>query len=686
MQNSMERRLGNYMLSRLLGRGGFAHVYYGEHVYLKTSAAIKVLNVRITSEEHEKFLQEARIAAHLEHPNIISVLEFGVEQDVPYLVMDYASSGTLRQHHPKSTRLPLHEVATYVKQIASALQYTHTQNLIHRDVKPENMLLGDKGNVLLSDFGIALVVEKVQKGSGDRHMVGTILYMAPEQIRGEPCPASDQYALASVIYEWLCGSPPFYGSYTEVAVQHALVAPEPIRQHVPQLPALVEEVLMIALSKRPEARFKSMNAFAHAFAYACESPHLVTGILVEPSIERPMEVAPLPKKSSRRVFVASTLSGVGLIAAGALGWKPLSQEIHHLLTPQPTHPITKKPILTPAGTTLYTFHGHAYDGGFAWLPGSKRIASAGVDVQIWDALTGRHGVTYHVGHFSNAIGTFTAAVDRMALSPDGKYIVVEVVGNDGSTEIHIWDAATGKNMPTYPVAQTYQATAFAWSPDSTSLAIADNSASSEVQIWNVISGKQLVTYKGHTSSIASISWSPDGKLIASVEGGINFYDPTPSVIHIWEADTGQVHMMYHGHPDLVSTVAWSPQGTLLASAGGTSTAKSGANYNTVQVWSPENDKPILVYSGHIDGPATTVSWSPSGKYIVSGGGVYNTAQTVSTATALVWDAQSGKTLLNYQGHNHVDMSGVSQVAWSPDGTLIASAGFDNTIQVWKAVL
>ena len=106
MVQSEERRLGNYRLTRLLGGGGFANVYYGEHIYLNTPAAIKILNVRVTNQEHEKFLLEAQIAARLEHPHIVSVLEFGVENQIPYLVMDYAAGGTMRQRSPAVTRPP----------------------------------------------------------------------------------------------------------------------------------------------------------------------------------------------------------------------------------------------------------------------------------------------------------------------------------------------------------------------------------------------------------------------------------------------------------------------------------------------------------------------------------------------------------------------------------------------------
>src|SRR2546425_483762 len=155
------QRLGNYRLSRLLGHGGFAEVYLGEHLYLKTSAAIKVLEMQLANDALDSFLNEARTIARLEHPNIVRVLEFGMEGQTPFLVMSYAPNGTLRQLYPRGTILAPKSILPYVKQIAAALQYAHDKKLIHRDVKPENMLLGPNKEVLLSDFGLAIVAKSV---------------------------------------------------------------------------------------------------------------------------------------------------------------------------------------------------------------------------------------------------------------------------------------------------------------------------------------------------------------------------------------------------------------------------------------------------------------------------------------------------------------------------------------------
>src|SRR6266571_3054305 len=143
MGDRIGQQLGNYRLMRMIGQGGFGEVYLGEHVYLKTQAAIKVLQIRLANEDMEGFLQEARTIASLKHQHIVRVLDFGVDAGVPYLVMDYAPHGTLRQRHPKNSRLPRSEILSYVRQIADALQYAHDRKLIHRDIKPENMLLGE---------------------------------------------------------------------------------------------------------------------------------------------------------------------------------------------------------------------------------------------------------------------------------------------------------------------------------------------------------------------------------------------------------------------------------------------------------------------------------------------------------------------------------------------------------------
>jgi len=141
MQDRGGQQFGNYRLVRLLGRGGFAEVYLGEHVYMQSKAAVKVLNGPLATGGDRSFLHEAQTLAHLEHPHIVGIKEFDIQQGIPFLVMHYASNGALHQRHHRGQPIPLETIIPYVQQAALALQYAHDRQIIHRDVKPENMLI-----------------------------------------------------------------------------------------------------------------------------------------------------------------------------------------------------------------------------------------------------------------------------------------------------------------------------------------------------------------------------------------------------------------------------------------------------------------------------------------------------------------------------------------------------------------
>jgi tRNA A-37 threonylcarbamoyl transferase component Bud32 len=293
MAGQISQQLGNYRLIEQLGHGGFADVYLGEHVYLKTKAAIKVLHTRLASEDVEQFRTEALTIAHLTHPHILRVLDFAVENFVPFLIMEYAPYGNLRQRHPAGTRVTPTTFLPYVRQIASALQYAHDRRLIHRDVKPENMLVGRDNELLLSDFGTVLVAQSSLSQSTEDTVIGTLSYMAPEQILGKPRPASDQYALAVVVYEWLSGTKPFKGSYMEIVTQHLSAAPPPLDQTALALPPAVQQVLERALVKDPHQRFPRVQDFAAALEQAFGG-RLQPVVLQSPppATYRPSPVAP----------------------------------------------------------------------------------------------------------------------------------------------------------------------------------------------------------------------------------------------------------------------------------------------------------------------------------------------------------------------------------------------------------
>ncbi len=267
MVNRVGQQFGNYRLTQFLGRGGFAEIYLGLHLHLQTQAAIKVLHSQLSEEDVERFRTEARTVARLEHPHIVRLLEFGVEDTTAFLVMSYAPHGSLRDRYPKGTCVPLSTIVSYVKQIAAALQYAHDAHLIHRDLKPENLLLGRNHEILLTDFGLVLALP--HSGSlTTKEMAGTLPYTAPEQLLGKPRQASDQYSLGIVVYEWLCGVRPFQGSALEIMTQHLQALPPPLRANTPTISPAVEEVVLRALAKDPGQRFATVQAFATALEQA----------------------------------------------------------------------------------------------------------------------------------------------------------------------------------------------------------------------------------------------------------------------------------------------------------------------------------------------------------------------------------------------------------------------------------
>src|SRR6266704_3341164 len=301
MTDHVGQQFGNYRLISLLGQGGYAEVYLGQHVRFKQQAAIKVLHAHLSEQETEHFQQEAETIATLAHPGIIRVLDFDVQDGIPFLVIDYAPNGSLRQRYPKGSLVPLPVIVSVVKQVAAALQYAHEQKFIHRDVKPENMLVGRHQEVLLSDFGIATITHSTSSLSTTAEGTsGTLAYMAPEQIEGHPRPASDQYALGVVVYEWLCGERPFEGSVSELIAQQLSMSPPPLRERMPDIPAEVEQVVLRALAKDPKARFASVAEFATALEQASQRALTPTAQLASEQLD----LSPTAATSYETVAVA----------------------------------------------------------------------------------------------------------------------------------------------------------------------------------------------------------------------------------------------------------------------------------------------------------------------------------------------------------------------------------------------
>jgi serine/threonine protein kinase len=264
-------RLDSYELVRRLGEGGMAQVYLARDVRLGREVAIKVLDRRLAERSgfRERFLKEAQLAAALDHPNIVPLYDYG-ESGVLYLVMPYLSGGSLQD---ALTRAPflVSEVVTYATQMTEALDYAHQRGVVHRDVKPANMLLHADGRLMLADFGLAKILDGSPRPAsrGGRPDAGTPEYMAPEQIKGRTDERSDLYGLGVVIYLLLTGRLPFSGSSSSAVMEgHLYRLPTPPRRLNPNVTPAIEAVVLKSLSKHPEDRYQRASEMGAALVEA----------------------------------------------------------------------------------------------------------------------------------------------------------------------------------------------------------------------------------------------------------------------------------------------------------------------------------------------------------------------------------------------------------------------------------
>jgi serine/threonine-protein kinase len=330
--------LGQYQILARISKGSTSTIYKAYQSKLDRCVAIKVLSPHVVDEEGflERFTQEARAVAQLDHPNIVPVYDFDQTDDIAYIVFKYVESGTLRSMMTGGP-LDLGLAVDIITQVGLALGYAHRRGVIHRDIKPSNILIAEGRWALLTDFGLAKILGGGKQLTRSGIGMGTPDYMSPEQAQGLPGDGrADLYALGVTLYEMLTGRVPFEAdSSMGVVVKHITMPPPPPRQFIPDMPEAVEKVILTAMEKDPAKRYQSAEAMIAALVRAAgpmtERATIPSFDLAAASLARPAELQPKPKSLGRwaRLKESSTQAAKRIKVAS---WDKLSRRGRMILS------------------------------------------------------------------------------------------------------------------------------------------------------------------------------------------------------------------------------------------------------------------------------------------------------------------------------------------------------------------
>ena len=696
--------LGRFELKKLLGQGGFGRVYRAYDPQLDRFVALKIPTFAISDRSRvRRFLSEAKAAAQLRHPNIVPTYDSGRAGDKLYIAAQFINGQPLNDRI-KNGKVTPREASLWVAKIASAVHYAHEQGIVHRDIKPHNIILDKKNEPQLMDFGLAKRVDEESTMTVDGSLLGTPAYMSPEQARGEHQnvgPASDQYSVGVMLYELLTGVKPFDGAPHSVIAQVITKEPQTIREIDASLPKDLDAICQKAMAKEPSRRYSTTSELADDLRYWLE------GRPTKARTPQPTERAILwvrrnPVTAGLSLVLAASLLIGTVVSAGfalhATRQRQLAVDAAIEANQQRQFALNaadeanrQKQLAVDAANKSRLAEERAVSAGAAERQArldvvserdrAKLAETAAVKaneemeaslarayyfaaVARWEVDRAEDSVKllekisprYRNFEWNLARRQFQSFdvncyghidwIVSAAFSPDGTRIVS---GGDDKI-VRIWDATTGEELKAL-AGHLARVSSVTFSPDGAR--ILSGSYDNSVRLWDISTGEELRTFNGHSDRVFSVAMTPDGTRIVS--------GSADSMVKVWDAGTGAELRTLKGHAAWVKGVAISPDGARIAS-GGTDTA--------IRLWDLSTGEELGSLKGHTS-QIQSLAFSPDGTRIASGS-VDNTVRQ--------WDVVAGKELNTLKGH----INWVNSVSYSPDGTQIVSGSGDNLAKLWDA--
>lgn len=620
-------RLAQFDVMRIIGRGGMGLVLEAFDTRLQRNVAVKVLDPVLAEEEisRQRFCREARAAASVTHENVVAVhqVEKSADGKLPYLVMQLISGESLEQRLLREPILPVREVLRIGMQVARGLAAAYAQGLIHRDIKPGNILLeSSHDNVKLTDFGLARAVDDV-KLTRTGFVSGTPLYMSPEQAMGADADhRSDLFSVGAVMYEMCTGQPPFTGgSALAVLKQISDSKHRPLRDLNPEIPEWMADTIDRLLAKKPDDRIQTAEQLAELLEFQLARIRSSEDVPTVCKIEA-------EKEARRNRWIAAGIGAsfltVGLFAGMYLANRPRVPQDSVVAAPQSPEPVA---VLNANSGAVWTV---AFD------PSGQTVAMGVEDgsMRLWDLPT---------QSIKSSLKAHRSAIWSAQFSPEGDMLAT--AGDDG--QIEIWNPLNSERIKGFK--SPYPVRSLVFSPDSKTLFSGDRDGA--LRAWSLETG-QTIHDAQQPSAIYTVAISPDGETIASA--GNN------KTIYIWNAKTLQLKTPLEGHSGSIYSLSFSPDGKHLASAGWD---------KQIRIWDVGKGSLTTSWDGR-GSDIWGVAYSPDGTKLVTAG---------HDGAVRLWNASTQTLEQTYLGHK----ISVHSLAFSRDGSLIASGSRDGSIRVWS---